>query len=713
MKQQVTMIKFEKHYFFKAQRYRCLLLFSLLLICHNHMRVSADQRFNKRRYNAYSARKQTWISPRGGGAVDRYRDVLQIAQRKTKTMTKKRDTRRDSSSLKVSMFSPSHPFAISDLYDSATIPDSDYSQQEENQNQNQEHYIKEGTDDGREIRSSLPYILTRKENDANNKESKGNAPQPKSGYPVIYRYFGRSRARSIQSDSIPFIILGPSADHWKTVGKILASRGFNVMVCERSKEQKKRSQVGKWLAGKRSEQSDNLEEEDTEGEELTNAVLDALKWQKAVLVGCDKESVLAMNAALRLAPDRVAGLVLCGDLSDLDEHVKDNVRCALSPGAVEGDEDINVDDFLKDYLECPCSIIWDGDSGSWSTSHSEEFDSSFSKLGDGGNRSVIIGGGLAPHRRLPEQFAWTLTRFVENRVSPQIQAQDNEEKDLKAPIAREIQRGLMTALESRKPSVVWRNILPPGVMGALDEIFAPGSLLVTGRIIATAVIYLSITRVSLFQYHNIRDIRSFLLNTKNLQKIVTVPGLFLRNRIRNMNTTAQSSPTRRMPAIFHDEIDENEELQNEATSDPTEESQSEALVDPTQESFSESPSVPTEESHIKSPSEPTEKLEIGSPSDPTDESHTESSSDPTEELQIGSPAVPIEELQDDFPSGSNAIEDEAAEDDDDSLFENNVPSAEKDEKQEKDGDDFSFGRSNDDLGKRHLHKFLFFDQVVS
>ena len=168
-----------------------------------------------------------------------------------------------------------------------------------------------------------------------------------------------------------------------------------------------------------------------------------------------------------------------------------------------------------------------------------------------------------------------------------------------------------------------------------------------------------------------------------------------------------------MRAIFHDEIDENEELQNEATSNPTEESQSEALVDPTQESFSESPSVPTEESHIESPNEPTDKLEIWSPSDPTDESHTESSSDPTEELQIGSPAVPIEELQDDFPSGSNAIEDEAAEDDDDSLFENNAPSVEKDEKQEKDGDDFSFGRSNDDLGKRHLHKFLFFDQVVS
>eukprot|EP00555_Chaetoceros_dichaeta_P009976 CAMPEP_0198259484 /NCGR_PEP_ID=MMETSP1447-20131203/8664_1 /TAXON_ID=420782 /ORGANISM="Chaetoceros dichaeta, Strain CCMP1751" /LENGTH=347 /DNA_ID=CAMNT_0043946883 /DNA_START=61 /DNA_END=1101 /DNA_ORIENTATION=- len=54
----------------------------------------------------------------------------------------------------------------------------------------------------------------------------------KRGNPVVYRYFGRSRARSVKSESIPFIVLGPRVDHWKLVGRILSSRGFNVMACE-------------------------------------------------------------------------------------------------------------------------------------------------------------------------------------------------------------------------------------------------------------------------------------------------------------------------------------------------------------------------------------------------------------------------------------------------------------------------------------------------
>ena len=59
----------------------------------------------------------------------------------------------------------------------------------------------------------------------------------KTGHPIIYRYFGRSRTRSIRADSIPFIVLGPSVDHWKQVGRILASRGFNVIACERIQSQ--------------------------------------------------------------------------------------------------------------------------------------------------------------------------------------------------------------------------------------------------------------------------------------------------------------------------------------------------------------------------------------------------------------------------------------------------------------------------------------------
>jgi hypothetical protein len=88
---------------------------------------------------------------------------------------------------------------------------------------------------------------------------------------------------------------------------------------------------------------------------------------------------------------------------------------------------------------------------------------------------------------------------------------------------------------------VWRNILPPAVTDTLDEMFAPGALLVTGKVIATAVIYLSISRASLFQIHNISDLRAFVMNPSNLRKLVTVPGMFLRNRLGNRNKRERSS----------------------------------------------------------------------------------------------------------------------------------------------------------------------------
>lgn len=56
----------------------------------------------------------------------------------------------------------------------------------------------------------------------------------RSHSPVVYQYYGRSRNRGQSSPEAPhFLLLGPNVDHWKAVGQILASRGFNVMVCER------------------------------------------------------------------------------------------------------------------------------------------------------------------------------------------------------------------------------------------------------------------------------------------------------------------------------------------------------------------------------------------------------------------------------------------------------------------------------------------------
>jgi hypothetical protein len=56
--------------------------------------------------------------------------------------------------------------------------------------------------------------------------------------PVVYQYFARSDRRGPPSpDELNFILLGPNVDHWKSVGQILASRGFNVMACERVEEE--------------------------------------------------------------------------------------------------------------------------------------------------------------------------------------------------------------------------------------------------------------------------------------------------------------------------------------------------------------------------------------------------------------------------------------------------------------------------------------------
>lgn len=69
-----------------------------------------------------------------------------------------------------------------------------------------------------------------------NNNSKRNVKRHKNHSPVVYQYFGKSRNRpSSQADEAPlnFILLGPNVDHWKTVGQILSSRGFNVMACER------------------------------------------------------------------------------------------------------------------------------------------------------------------------------------------------------------------------------------------------------------------------------------------------------------------------------------------------------------------------------------------------------------------------------------------------------------------------------------------------
>jgi hypothetical protein len=70
-----------------------------------------------------------------------------------------------------------------------------------------------------------------------NRRNQRHEMQHKKHTPILYQYFGRSRIRGPSSpDALHFILLGPNVDHWKTVGTILASRGFNVIACERVEE---------------------------------------------------------------------------------------------------------------------------------------------------------------------------------------------------------------------------------------------------------------------------------------------------------------------------------------------------------------------------------------------------------------------------------------------------------------------------------------------
>eukprot|EP00978_Attheya_sp_CCMP212_P002227 scaffold4582_cov56-Attheya_sp.AAC.1 len=218
--------------------------------------------------------------------------------------------------------------------------------------------------------------------------------------PVLYRYFGGVRMQHHRSDVVPFILLGPSVDDWKATGHLLSLKGFHVMACERV--------------------TNNSQQQD--GQTLVLAILNALKWERAVLVGCGGEdAILAIQAALHLAPERVAGIVLCGDRKAAEAFVQRYPRQPQQPQQhpSQNDPSLNgLDFFLDSMLNCPNAIIWDGDvpitkPKLWGKTPPASLSSSSSSASQ---RNTIVGGGLDPHVRLPEQFAWTLTRFVEEKV---------------------------------------------------------------------------------------------------------------------------------------------------------------------------------------------------------------------------------------------------------------------------------------------------------
>lgn len=282
--------------------------------------------------------------------------------------------------------------------------------------------------------------------------------------PVVYQYYGRSRIRGNPSDSVHFILLGPNVDHWKAVGQVLASRGFNTIACERLEKGDARGRQ------QRNEDSPNLVLE----------VMEALKWKKVIIVGCDAESILAMETAMMLSPDQVVGLVLAGDLAGSNQ-------VAAASGVGE------LDTFLKRVLDCPFLIVWDGDSPTVVSGASAH-----KALGadNSGDRCVILGGGSAPHRLKPEQFAWVLTRFVEEKLEISVRKQ--------VPTIKSRTTGSTIGGGDQSMSITESFLRALNLPFGVNTLVSPEGRLLLGRAIAAGLFYITAMRIVVIQYGILR-----------------------------------------------------------------------------------------------------------------------------------------------------------------------------------------------------------------
>jgi pimeloyl-ACP methyl ester carboxylesterase len=288
-------------------------------------------------------------------------------------------------------------------------------------------------------------------------------------FPVVYRYYGRNQALSHSYGAIPFLMLGPNVDHWKVAGKELSSRGYNVMACERVPTDDQRKPF------RHVALSDSAL--------LVLQLLDALKWNKVVLVACDSQSVAAIEAALQLAPHRIAGVVLCGRIPRVDELFprdgSEETRRRLA------NRYASLEQYLKENLRCPFTVVWDGAIpplvDAPGIDETENYVAS---------RSLILGGGAAPHRRRPELFAWALTRFVEEQVDPIRRRQELPPKRIHERDHEDVNSD---QLPKSKPLPFY-----------LAELFSPGTMVVCGRILATALFYGIAMKTFIYQFENIR-----------------------------------------------------------------------------------------------------------------------------------------------------------------------------------------------------------------
>jgi hypothetical protein len=339
--------------------------------------------------------------------------------------------------------------------------------------------------------------------------------------PIVYRYYPRQKSRTLTAGSIPFVLLGPNVDHWKVVGQQLSARGFNVIAVGPNEPRESGAATASQPPTSKTP-DDQDEERYVQGPALLWQLLDSLRWNQVVLVGCDKEAAWAIEAALHLAPHRIAGLVLCGPLEEC-ERIFIN-----APGVPKSNRPLlELDRFLHERLACPFTIVWDGTLEErkpivTSSLYSNNDASSLlfstppaAAIMNAQHRSVMIGGGTAPHRRRPGIFAWILTRFVEEHLAPPVpdlQSSSIRTARSRRPKEATPKAALLPLWFSSSP--IWRftsSRIP--VLWSVDDMFNEESMVVFGRIVATAIFYAISLKVIFYQYGNVRDLIDMILST--------------------------------------------------------------------------------------------------------------------------------------------------------------------------------------------------------
>ena len=418
----------------------------------------------------------------------------------------------------------------------------------------------------------IPAVMSSSSSSSNGETPVAALPkqqqQQQQQIPVLYRYWGRQRQQNHRrhhhhhhslttttttptstSASIPILIVGPNVDHWKLVGQELAARGYNIMACERVPQQQQQSDEATTWFWRRRRQNQHKQQQQEKNRDAAALyilqLLDALKWKQAVLVACDSEAAMAIAATLQLSKtttttttpsqqlqQRIAGLVLCGTLVPtvqefvqaygsfprLDESKQDHHVNSSSSSSGEREEKASLDQYLKEHLACPFTIVWDGSIPpllsvveQQHSPSSEERVSSLEKDFLKGpkttttttttTRSLILGGGAAPHRRRPELFAWALTRFIEENIvnssSSSSSRHWNDEKQ--------------QAEDEDYVDTVGNKFT---ITFHLDQVFSSGSLVVCGRLVATALFYAVVMKSLAFQYENIRWGMIYPIKTK-------------------------------------------------------------------------------------------------------------------------------------------------------------------------------------------------------